>query len=382
MFLRHERHVGAEAVGGAGLVDPDCLLRRQGRFDGGDRVAFQHHPAAIALHQGVQRRRVAVLLPDQVLGHGAELVVAGPGSVEGALQSCLQRNLAEMGLDEMQQVLAAGLHPVGLIGQQRRVHPYRRIFLVVTLGVARHRLGRNLDEGIAHTEPGQQLAFHGAYIGLFQGAGGNHAQQADAGVGIGPVGARGVLRLPGAVVIRQLSAGADAIRQLQGKAAGGVGGQVDQRHLVESAALEFRQVAAGAFGELELAEGFGVGDQGDGQSLADRADFEKRLAGDRLLRRPGRHAEVVEALLAPGSERDGHAGNAVLLHDLASRLPDAGIEAGRLGAGHDLTAEAGRQCKQEYGCVALSCRAHREGPSVMNGWENLPPRARASKTRS
>ncbi|MNQ54344.1 hypothetical protein D3C85_684100 [compost metagenome] len=180
------------------------------------------------------------------------------------------------------------------------------------------------------------------------------------------MGARSELRLPGPEVVNQLLVVPDLIRNLQGKAAGGMGRQVDQRHLVELAALELRQVLAGAVGERQPPAGLGIGGQGGGQRLADRADFEERIARNGLPGFPGRNAVVVEPPLAIDGQRDGQARNAVLLHDGAGGLLHCGVDSARFGARRCEAAKRETAREQKQPCAELADWVHRGGPLLVN----------------
>ncbi|MDT4860099.1 hypothetical protein FQZ97_946420 [compost metagenome] len=141
-----------------------------------------------------------------------------------------------------------------------------------------------------------------------------------------------------------------------------MGRQVDQRHLVELAPLELWQVLAGAVGERQPPAGLGIGGQGDGQRLADRADFEKRIGRDGLPGFPGGNAKIVEALLAIGAHCDGQARNAVLLHDGAGGLLHGGVDITRFGTRRGEAAWRASAGKQKQPCAECSSRAHRGRP--------------------
>ena len=93
--------------------------------------------------------------------------------------------------------------------------------------------------------------------------------------------ARGVERFPLLVVAEHFIGRIRFGRELQGQAAGGVGGQLQHADVVERAAAQGRQHLAGLVGQGQFTGGLGVGGEGGGVGFADRADFEQGVLGHR-----------------------------------------------------------------------------------------------------
>jgi hypothetical protein len=83
--------------------------------------------------------------------------------------------------------------------------------------------------------------------------------------------------------------------------------------LVEGAAAQRRQVLAGRVVQAQLALGLGVGAEGGGEQLADRAQLEQRVLVHGLAAVAGGDAIVEEVALALVHDGHGQAGNPVLL---------------------------------------------------------------------
>ena len=142
----------------------------------------------------------------------------------------------------------------------------------------------------------------------------HEAEQADAHVRIAPLGARRVVGAPSAQPFDHLRHGIDRVRHLQRQAAGRVGAEFQQADAIEGAARQPGQVAGGLVIEGQRAPRLCVGGQRRRERLADRADLEKRVVGDRLAGLPRRHAVVEHPVLAAAGDGYRHAGYVVLGH--------------------------------------------------------------------
>ena len=169
-----------------------------------------------------------------------------------------------------------------------------------------------------HAERGEQRALHQSGERLAHALGGEHAEQADAGVGIAPVCARRVFRLPLAVIGEHAGRVDYVVRELQRQPAGGVGAEVEQAGVFQLAALQLGPVLAGAVGEGQLAGGLGQGGEGGGKRFAERADFKQGVAAHRLRIVQARHAVVEVVRLAVMGDRHGHTGDGVFRHERAN----------------------------------------------------------------
>ncbi|MNR12880.1 hypothetical protein D3C85_1292570 [compost metagenome] len=161
----------------------------------------------------------------------------------------------------------------------------------------------------------QQGVRHHLIEGLAQAVRGEVAEQADAGVRIQSLTAGGENRFPLLVVAEHFVGRIEFSRELQGQAAGAVGAQLQGADVVEGAAAQGWQNVTGLVVQGQFAVGHGIGGEGGGVGLADRADLEQGVFGDRFGGFFRCHAVVEEVLFAVDGDGHGHSGNAFFLHD-------------------------------------------------------------------
>ncbi|MNJ39105.1 hypothetical protein D3C77_339700 [compost metagenome] len=297
---------------------------------------------------------VAIHFPAQALNHLADLVVAGLGNRQGALQHRALGLGPHVHFQVVQQVGRCGFHAIGFGVQRPRADAHGLIVLVVALGIVAQLLGGHLDEGVLQAQLWQQLLLHEVRERRLQAAGREVAEQAQAGVGVQPVGAGCVVGFPMGVITGQVGRRLDRVGKLQGQAARTVGPQVEQGDAIERGALERRPVLAGGIAERQRTAGLGVSGQGGGEGLAHRADLEQGLRGDRLCRLLRCNAKIEVMLFAVYRDRHGHAGNPLLLHQRA----DDGVD-GRFEWGIGERRSQGGGCAEHQGG---SCQDRRDGP--------------------
>ena len=150
--------------------------------------------------------------------------------------------LAQVELGKVDQVAGAGFHAIGFIAEHAGVKPDRCILLVVALGIQRHFAGGHGVVGVVQPQCREQLLLHCLGERQVQAFGGNHAEHADAWIGVAALGAHRVGGFPAFEVIHQLALVLHAVRQLQREAACSMGGQMGQGYLAKGRAFKFRLV--------------------------------------------------------------------------------------------------------------------------------------------
>ncbi|CAH0321671.1 hypothetical protein SRABI06_05512 [Pseudomonas brassicacearum] len=102
--------------------------------------------------------------------------------------------------------------------------------------------------------------------------------------------------------------------KLQRQATGGIGGEVEQADAPQRAVTQLGGEATGRVRQGQLALGLGIGAEGGGEGLADRADFEEGLVGDRFFRVLGGDAIIEKQTLAVMRNRYRHTRDVLLFH--------------------------------------------------------------------
>ncbi|MNH17724.1 hypothetical protein D3C79_774090 [compost metagenome] len=172
----------------------------------------------------------------------------------------------------------------------------------------------------------QQALVHQGSKGTLLRACSQVAEQAQARVGIATLGATLGARLPVAEEIHDLLRRLYFIRELQRQAVGTVGAQLQHAGVPQWRPGQRRQVALCGGVQVQLAFGAGQGGEGGCVGFAQRADLEQRVAGHRRAFGLAGHAIVEIVGLAMGIHGHGHAGNALLVHQRANDLIDAGLQ--------------------------------------------------------